>query len=481
MQTKFSNDMVAHVWANQSQEYGQSNNGNFYFQGRVLYSYGSHYIVGIIAHDGRAILNSDSSTMTTSGKHKPAAWWAVRGRESFSIPSLTGIYRAILSATSPADYAGQWMNPETAKRELRAYLDAHGLELSAEAGAYLYGLFSRGDWSKERARLESKASKAKERAERRAKAALRAEAAQWAAMPLAAFRARLAAIAGNDSEYARQRQFAEITGSLYHAHRGAGGARIKAAVWERLKIARAFVERDKRRGEGFRALRKAIATLRQIQSGDVRGLSWRTIRQPGAWEALDSALCCILGSAPAVRPSLRAKLQSYQQRAERVLEAAKRRAHRIEQAERARRAAEQFARDAEKRRAWLAGESVGYFHGSDAQGGALLRAVDVELDGCNVRGGTLQTSWGAHVPLAHAVRAFRFVKAVRESGRAWEAAGRTIRVGHFGIDRIEATGDFRAGCHVINWPEIERLALELGVFDCPATGEAEALETAERV
>lgn len=138
---------------------------------------------------------------------------------------------------------------------------------------------------------------------------------------------------------------------------------------------------------------------------------------------------------------------------------------------------ERFERAAEFRRAWLAGERErGYSMDggrlSDETGGALIRATGVERDASGaIVGGLLETSHGADVPLAHAVKAFRFVKLVRERGETWRRNGRTIRVGHYQIDAIDA-GGFTAGCHRINWGEIERLARELGVLDAPADDSA---------
>lgn len=120
---------------------------------------------------------------------------------------------------------------------------------------------------------------------------------------------------------------------------------------------------------------------------------------------------------------------------------------------------EQAARD-EQRTKWLAGEYV-YSRFDDGNGGAVLR----------VRGDVLETSQGAGVPLAHAVKAFRMVKRCRDAGQSWARNGHTIRVGHFQVDAIDALGNMRAGCHRINWPEIERVARALGVFDTADTGD----------
>ena len=112
------------------------------------------------------------------------------------------------------------------------------------------------------------------------------------------------------------------------------------------------------------------------------------------------------------------------------------------------------ASEAEKLEAWRNGESVRiYTH--DDKGGALLR----------IKGDVLETSQGASVPLPHAIRVFRFAKLCREKGEAWQRNGSSLRVGHFQVDSIGPDGSFRAGCHRINWPEIERAATLAGVLN----------------
>lgn len=115
---------------------------------------------------------------------------------------------------------------------------------------------------------------------------------------------------------------------------------------------------------------------------------------------------------------------------------------------------------------------------ADAQGGALLRVADVARDESGaVTGGRLITSQGAEVPLTHAIRAFRFLKLCRERGTAWRANGKTLAVGHFRVDSVDAQGNFVAGCHRINWPEVETVARAVGVLDLAPADTAEARET----
>lgn len=91
----------------------------------------------------------------------------------------------------------------------------------------------------------------------------------------------------------------------------------------------------------------------------------------------------------------------------------------------------------------------------DASGGALLR----------IRGELLQTSLGASVPVVDAVRVFRRVLACKQAGISWKRNGDTIRVGQFQVDSINLDGSFVAGCHVINWPEIEAAARVAGLLE----------------
>ena len=145
-------------------------------------------------------------------------------------------------------------------------------------------------------------------------------------------------------------------------------------------------------------------------------------------------------------------------------EALKVRGERLDARAQAREAARLEA-ERETREAWQRGESV-RFWGRDAQGGAYLRARGVERDESGrIKGGTLETSQGAQVPLAHALRVFRFLKWCRVTGTPWQRNGRTIRVGMYQVDSVSPDGSFRAGCHRINWPQVEALAHALGVAD----------------
>ena len=103
----------------------------------------------------------------------------------------------------------------------------------------------------------------------------------------------------------------------------------------------------------------------------------------------------------------------------------------------------------EKMEAWRRGEYV-YF-GYSRSLPTLLRIKDNEIE----------TSLGVRFPLHHAALALKVIRKVRETGESWKTNGHTIHLGHYTLDRIEADGTVHAGCHVVSFEEIERIAPEV--------------------
>ena len=92
MKTVFTNEQCAHVWAQQKQESGRTNNGNMYFEGNTIYSYGRHYpIARFVENKGReaVLFNSTDSSMTTKTKHKNAVNRALIGHDVIYVPNLS--------------------------------------------------------------------------------------------------------------------------------------------------------------------------------------------------------------------------------------------------------------------------------------------------------------------------------------------------------------------------------------------------------
>lgn len=115
---------------------------------------------------------------------------------------------------------------------------------------------------------------------------------------------------------------------------------------------------------------------------------------------------------------------------------------------------------------WLAGANVRPPYNYNAHGFNFVAL--------RIKGDTLETSLGATVPLAHAIKVFHAVAQCRATGTTWQRNGHTLHVGQFQVDRIEASGDFDAGCHHITWAECERVAKLAGVFADVDTASVEA-------
>jgi hypothetical protein len=78
-----------------------------------------------------------------------------------------------------------------------------------------------------------------------------------------------------------------------------------------------------------------------------------------------------------------------------------------------------------------------------------------------IDGDEVVTSLGARFPISHARKGLYLIRAVMLKGEEWRANGHTIHLGHYTIDRIEANGTVHAGCHVVTFAEISRIAPQL--------------------
>lgn len=88
-------------------------------------------------------------------------------------------------------------------------------------------------------------------------------------------------------------------------------------------------------------------------------------------------------------------------------------------------------------------------------GGARLR----------ISGDEVETSQGARFPVKHAIRVFPLLlQAKTASIKIISPVQYGLpKLGHFVIDSVTEDGTVKAGCHIVQWPEIELLARELGL------------------
>lgn len=483
---RYSNDMVAHVWAQATGGNGQSGNGNFYFQGADLWSYGTHFLVGRIMADGVALLNADSYSVSTSG-HQSDAASAVRHRDKFYIGNLTDFRDVLAYCDSGRQRDSQWK--ARARRllverasDLMRRRNAYKWEADAsestqeEAGAYLARLIglpsaSWGAIKRERERLDAAKVKADKRAaEKRAHdLALR-----YATMSDSEWRAFMR------KDSSKYESFYDRTAKeLYHAGRYAKAHKWSAKRCDVLKARRANAlmrkagydgaEKSYKRWSPVKYQIDMVRSCQRILSGEAtagagpNGISARTEATRKAASSL-----AFLSNVAAFSSAARFRMRAEAARLDSLLPALQVELDAFREVEREREQAEYEERmrlnrlaHADKVAAWHDGADVRITFDAES-GGAAIR----------IRGDMLETSHGASVPLAHAVKAFRFVKLMRERGTAWQRNGKTIRVGHFQIDSISANGDFVAGCHKFTWPEVERAAALAGVAEVEADDSA---------
>lgn len=470
---------VHHHWANRVKPEGRRSDGRVYFHGSKFFSYGAHYVAAYLipaAHTaikagaGIVFFNETKASPTTSG-HVSAARSASRQYTQMGVPDLTSLVQ--YWPDDSARLAAYLDENDHARAAIARHAVKHIRELSPSAGIALF-LLSGETAPRAEKRYQDELAKARKADEKAAADHARREHAN------ALNRAKIAAAMSDREALA----WAQDTGPYGRSDTDSVIDRLKAAGAElrRVQIAankekRGYVKTVQR----LRELQKLIKARRAHleKNRDLIALRARVrhavtaIRDmvtPVQPEAVHPSVvrsgrdgAAFLAGLCLVRPATRAKLSRLASMASAALEMQARHDHR-----------ERMAKQAAAIAAWQAGESNARPYGAtDEKGGALLRAVNVQRDESGaITGGTLETSQGASVPLIHAIKAFRFVKLCRDAGRTWNRNGHSIRVGHYTLDSITPAGDFKAGCHSINWGQIERLARVLGVMDLPADDSA---------
>lgn len=114
-----------------------------------------------------------------------------------------------------------------------------------------------------------------------------------------------------------------------------------------------------------------------------------------------------------------------------------------------------------KYRAELAAEQLTYIPRWRLGENLNLSYLEYALLRYNSAENRVETSQGAEVPASDAVRAVRFITKVRARGTLWQANGEQLPVGQFHINSIGPQGNIKAGCHKIEWAEIESLGVTL--------------------
>ena len=77
-----------------------------------------------------------------------------------------------------------------------------------------------------------------------------------------------------------------------------------------------------------------------------------------------------------------------------------------------------------------------------------------------VKGDTIETSWGATVPLNVAPGLWQRVLECRNDNAGW-APTTPLDVGHYKLNAIHENGNIAIGCHLIQYDELQRIAVQL--------------------
>lgn len=559
----YERSMVAHLWANRSQDSARDSGGRFYFTGGRLYSYGSHFIIGahVETADGPRILwNSRTYSMTTT-RHQSEAWRALagwqtrerivyvdglgendtRGRdwllrlaqrmakqageafdtaanvkrasakrdEAARVARQTADGAALLARTVAAgvgDADGATAADKRAARSLLKTLaslpdyptdTAAQRDACAEAARILIREEKRAEMAKTAERSRSAADHAAGSADAgewrdamvyaRNANALAAAAREMAkryglrvpALPdLRSLVARVEPLADNDAAHAcaerarialrdaemmvsKARRFGQqhFTRSAVHeAERVLTGAEnlcglgraelLPASVTERAAVILRRAQRD----EAIRHAAFALSGVAiRVKRGDEYAQAGEMRRAAREYSDALRDLRAALETIPAGHPAWREHTGDHA--AARTLLS-----YAVEAETRARAAF--AAEDAAIIENWRDGAPTRPPH--DA--GPLLRL--------SADGRAIETSWGAHVPLAVAPLLWRLCNKARKASEPIAFRGDDApRIGHFRLECVHAHGGITVGCHEIAWSELAYIAERLG-YTSPASAAA---------
>jgi hypothetical protein len=490
MKTVFNNAQVAHVWASGSQERGDSHNRNSYFRGRILYSYGNHFPVGVLMGVGQVVLNSDTYSISTTGMQSDARH-ATSHMTRVRVPDL----KAVADTLSTLAYYVQNPPENPSRREARdrnvkaliGYIEANAAALQDDIG----GPYVSGHWDTPDGRHADGATYVEgystPAGKTEAEALLemcgvptsRAATAIRRGLATAAKNATAQAVADRKREKGEAIQVADMTpneldsylekrwhvrpfgGTPYNDSSSADAlGRASKALFGMIKVAKAEKLSASRLGR-LKAHRAVVRAVLTAYNDDQAGLvAQEHARRFENWKARytaakdDEARLAVWRSNGVHESAY--DVESDERAA---LRAANLEGRQLDSAER-------MAREVDAREAWLKGEGSRHVRLNGPDGTALVRRSN--------DGERLETSHGADVPWDHAVKAFRFIRLCVERGEAFHTNGRTVRVGPFKVDSIAANGDMKAGCHSFAWEVMRELAEREGVLTL--TPSAEALE-----
>jgi len=135
----YDDRMVAHVWANQSQEEARNSRGTFYFEDQTIYSYGAHFPIAKFVTNKkgqRAVLFTTDTYGPTTAKHINFVHGALRGLD---VPVFNVSRLDIDAAFAKEQYLRRTDEMLTKASKARLYAESYmnrAREVAQEANAY---------------------------------------------------------------------------------------------------------------------------------------------------------------------------------------------------------------------------------------------------------------------------------------------------------------------------------------------------------
>lgn len=463
-QTFGSHANTAHTWAQQKYPYGRSGDGRIFFHGPNVYSYGTHFCIAsftdkVVGGKRVVFLNADKYSPST-GKHQGEVRGALRGLDVITI-DVADLTKHISRKEAPAT-----LSADAATTIFESYCERLG-SLLQQQNAFAS---SRDDWRKDYIRQQLTETRAELDALRRAlkiKRALPADPRAWleARRVKAAAKARAVKIERakllikQASGYAVPPGYSVPSGNVYSLRTTLGCIQRDL---KQLRSARLILGKTK-----FpKLVANATAVIRQLEPCVT--IVEAAIRTQEAADYRRVLLNELDGIASGTRDYFVDRLSSAEklhklaleenrpEDARKVLELA----HRVQwESEINWRAPHPYARHySETCRVPVTPEQW-----QNGAGSASYYAAPDDSTLIRRKGNTLETSRGASAPWSKCVGAFLIAQHCRATGTVWQRNGVTHNLGTYELDRVAADGTLKAGCHLIAWPEILRLA----VRECP--------------
>ncbi len=394
----FTPSMVAHVWAQQTQEDGRSSNGNFYFHGKTIYSYRNSWPLAtfIEPYEGKPVIivNHERYSVTTSSQLSDVQG-ALRGLDVHVINiGSTELINRIMNAS------------EKARRDI---INEKIAGLKALAKSYCNPKKSIYFGYVENADYERIPDNATQRA-----ADIANDAAQIH------FDAKLLGVDIADCEEFNARELGQQIRDAFEAFNNpeaiakrekARLARSKKTCLELIRKTPAYLPGQYRQHKAVERLDAAIRDAVTLNDEKTFRAAWRIFQR--TWLKCDMAQ-----TFKALHPE-----------AQRIRERAlwDKPSKRISAAQ------------------WLAGEEGDFSQSSPT----LVRR----------KGDRLETSRGADAPWRHAVAIFLKAQNCMMTKSSWHRNGSRMQAGHFELESIDTDGNIKIGCHHIRFEDMAALAL----------------------